>query len=133
MRLPCAFLLSLGALLSADLCSSNLLRSIAEKTKDEFNPPVRLDEMTLLIDVRCMQNTLTYFYMLDFNDMDMQLFTNPSTKQALQEQLNISHTKLYCNYKDIEWFRESNVPMRWRYFLKENLYIDIQKSPKDCL
>lgn len=73
---------------------------------------------------------------LDFNDADMQFFANSSTKQVfqgeLQEQLDSHHAKLYCNHQGIDWFRENNVPMRWRYFLKENLYIDIQKSPKDC-
>lgn len=109
------------------------MRSIVDETKNELNPPVRLDDMTLLIDVRCMQNALTYFYMLDLNDADMQFFTNPSTKQAFEEELNANNTEQYCNNKDISWFRENNVPMRWRYFLKENLYIDIQKSPQNCL
>lgn len=80
-----------------------------------------------------MQNMLTYFYMLNLNGADMQFFANPSTKQAFEEELNANHTKQYCNNKDIDWFRENNVPMRWHYFLKEHLYMDIQKSPKDCL
>lgn len=95
--------------------------------------PMKIDNVTTLIDVTCENNVLLYTYNLDFNKTDKRVMSNKKVIDMMQNRLSIQNIDFYCNSDFTDFYRMNNINMKWVYFdeNKEEL-MSIEASNNDC-
>ena len=97
-----------------DNCKKTEVQDEILMIKDSL--PMKVDNVTTLIDVTCENNILVYAYNFGFNKTDKKIMSNKKVIEMIKDRLNNQNINFYCNSDFVDFYRINNINMKWVYF-----------------